>query len=119
MSKSNSHNIAFNLASSIGSSSRAPTLFPEVYDAWVIHIEDFITGIEKVGMDVWNSIIEGSHRISRNKEIITTVKEYQKLQETHTDLTSDDKRLIEADLCAKRELRFGLTPSSLRLIAPL
>ncbi|KAL4563884.1 hypothetical protein LXL04_027932 [Taraxacum kok-saghyz] len=33
MSKSDSHNIAFNLASSIGSNSRAPTLFPEEYDA--------------------------------------------------------------------------------------
>ena len=69
-------------------------------------------------MDVWNSIIEGLHRNSKSKEIITTVKEYQKLQERHLDLTSDDKKLIEADLRAKRELRFGLTPSSLRLIEP-
>ena len=54
MSKSDSQNIAFNLASSIGSNIRALMLFPEEYDAWVIHMEDYITDIEKVGMDVWN-----------------------------------------------------------------
>ena len=118
MSKSDSHNIAFNLASFIGSNSRAPTLFPEEYDAWV-HMEDYITGIEKVGMDVWNSIIDGPY-INGNevKTPITTMKEFKLLQEQHEKLPSDAKSLIEADLRAKHELRFGLTPSSLRLNEP-
>ena len=118
MSKSYSHNIAFNLASSIGSNSTASTLFPKEYDAWVIHMEYYITGIEKVGMDVWNSIIEGPHPNEKNGKIITIVKEYKLLQDRHSDLSADDKKLIEADLHVKRELRFGLTTSSLRLIEP-
>ncbi|KAL4590865.1 hypothetical protein LXL04_003810 [Taraxacum kok-saghyz] len=77
MSKSDSHNIAFNLASSIGSNSRAPTLFPEEYDAWVIHMEDYITGIEKVGMDVWNSIVDGPY--TNKKE--STLKQIYMLKE--------------------------------------
>ena len=119
MSKFDSHNIAFNLASSIGSNSRAPTLFPEEYDAWVIHMEDYITGIEKVGMDVWNSIIEGPYK-NRTQVLtpITTMKELKELKERHEDLPSDVTDKIEADLRAKRELRFSLTPSSLRLIEP-
>ena len=119
MSKSDSHNIAFNLASSIGSNSRAPTLFPEEYDVWVIHMEDYITGIEKVGMDVWNSIENGSYK-NRTQVLtpITTMKELQELKERHANLPSDVKEKIEADLREKRELRFGLTPSSLRLIEP-
>ena len=119
MSKSDSHNIAFNLASSIGSNSRAPTLFPEEYDAWVIHMEDYITGIEKVGMDVWNSITEGPYKNNTTVPTpISTVKEFKELKERHENLSSDIKEKIEADLRAKRELRFGLTPSSLRLIEP-
>jgi len=77
MSKSDSHNIAFNLASSIGSNSRAPTLFPEEYDAWVIHMEDYITGIEKVGMEVWNSIVEGPLKNELVLTLITTMREYK------------------------------------------
>ena len=118
MSKSDSHNIAFNLASSIGSNNRAPTLFPEEYDAWVIHMEDYITGIEKVGMDVWNSIFDGPHKSNEVKTPITTMKEYKLLHERNQNLPSADKILIEEDLRAKRELRFGFTPSSLKLIEP-
>ncbi|KAL4564910.1 hypothetical protein LXL04_028986 [Taraxacum kok-saghyz] len=119
MSKSDSHNIAFNLASSIGSNSRAPTLFPEEYDAWVIHMEDYITGIEKVGMEVWNSITEGPfiHRTYCPNGIFT-MKELKDLQDDHKDLPNEVKERVEIDLRAKRELRFGLTPSSLRLIEP-
>ena len=118
MSKSDSHNIAFNLASSIGSNNRAPTLFPEEYDAWVVHIEDYITGIKKVGIDLCNPIVDGPHRNDEVKTSITTMKEYKLLQERYPNLSSGDKCLIEADLHAKRELIFGLTPSSLRLIEP-
>ena len=119
MSKSDSHNIAFNLASSIGSNNRAPTLFPEEYDAWVIHMEDYITGIEKVGMEVWNSIVEGPFTDSQVLTPITTMKEYKEFRDNQEkDLSSNVKEHIEADLRAKRELRFGLTPSSLRLIEP-
>ena len=64
MSKPDSQNIAFNLASSVGSNSRAPMLFPEEYDAWVIHMEAYITGLDKMGMYVWNSIVEGPHKNS-------------------------------------------------------
>ena len=56
MSKPASHNMAFNLASSIRSNNRAPMLFPEEYDAWEVHMQDYITDIDKVGMDVWKAI---------------------------------------------------------------
>ena len=119
MSKSDSHNIAFNLASSIGSNSRAPTLFPEEYDAWVIHMEDYITGLEKVGIDVWSLIVDGPYKSKTYCPTgITTVKELKLIKERHADLPSDVKERMETDLRAKRELRFGLTPSSLRLIEP-
>ena len=81
-------------------------------------MEDYITGIKNVGMDVWNSITEGPHKNSKNGEVISTVKEYLNLQGRYYDLTSDEKSLIEAVLKAKRELQFGLTPTSLRLIEP-
>ena len=52
------------------------------------------------------------------KTPIIIMKEYKLLQERKEELDSAVKTMIEADLRVKRELRFGLTPSSLRLIEP-
>ncbi|KAL4568081.1 hypothetical protein LXL04_023682 [Taraxacum kok-saghyz] len=80
-------------------------------------MEDYITGIEKVGMDVWNSIIEGPHKNSKNGEVISTVKEYLNLQERYSDIPSDKKAWIEADLKAKREQWNGSAAATARSVA--
>ena len=70
-------------------------------------------------MDVRNSITEVPYKNNITVPTpISTVKEFKELKERHETLSSDIKEKIESDLRAKRELRFGLTPSSLRLIEP-
>ena len=60
----------FNLANSIGSSSRVPTLFPDDYEIWVLHMEDYLQGLEN-GYELWKSVIIGPYRFSVEELMIT------------------------------------------------
>ncbi|XP_023760202.1 uncharacterized protein LOC111908619 [Lactuca sativa] len=41
--------LSFNLSSSIGSTPRIPILFPQDYEVWVLHFEDYVLGLEDHG----------------------------------------------------------------------
>ena len=75
----------FNLANSIGSSSKVPTLFPEDYEIWSLHMEDYLLGLEN-GYLIWKSVSGGTHSFPLNDEsaniTIHTNEDYEDLKAT-------------------------------------
>ena len=108
----------FNLANSIGSSSKVPTMFPEDYELWALHMEDYLQGLEN-GYLIWKSVSTGNHSfpIDTESENITifTNEEYEHWKSKIT-ISKEDREKIEIDLKAKRELRFALPPHVFRLV---
>lgn len=110
----------FNLANSIGSSSKVPTLFPDDYEIWALHMEDYLL-VLKNGYLIWKSVSKGPHSFPPNDEsaniTIHTNEQYETLKATHGVIISkENKERIEIDLKAKRELRFALPPHVFRLV---
>ena len=108
----------FNLANSIGSNSKVPTLFPEDYEIWALHMEDYLQGLDN-GYQIWKSVITGPYSFLQDGETVHTIvnssEEYDKLKLTIT-VSKESRERIEIDLKAKRELRFALTPNVFRLV---
>src|SRR6187200_2041366 len=108
----------FNLANSIGSSSKVPTLFPEDYEIWTLHMEDYLLGLED-GYLIWKSVMRGPHSFPPTDEAehitINSNEEFEELK-TKITISKEDKAMVEADLKAKRELRFALPPHVFRLV---
>lgn len=73
MANDDPHCIAFNLDSNIGSNSRVPTLFLDDYEVWVLHMEDYISGIDKFGPHVWRSMTIGPHTFYKMKSQVTSI----------------------------------------------
>ncbi|KAL4580202.1 hypothetical protein LXL04_016386 [Taraxacum kok-saghyz] len=107
----------FNLANSIGSSTKVPTLFPDDYEIWTLHMEDYLLGLED-GYLIWKSVMKGPHSfpLSEDAEYITvnTNEELENL--ISSGISKEDKKKVEFDLKAKRELRFALPPHVFRLV---
>ena len=104
----------FNLANSIGSNSKVPTLFLEDYEIWALHMEDYLQGLEN-DYQIWKSVIVGPHSFTPDTEtekVITihSSEEYENLKLTRT-VSKENKARIKIDLKAKRELRFSLIPN--------
>ena len=108
----------FNLANSIGSSSKVPTLFPDDYEIWALHMEDYLQGLEN-GYLIWKSVFSGPRYfqpdIDSEKIAIFTNEEYEELKSKIT-ISKENKERVEIDLKAKRELRFALPPNVFRLV---
>ena len=108
----------FNLANSIGSSSKVPTLFPDDYELWALHMEDYLQGLEN-GYLIWKSVSKGPHSFPPNDEsaniTIHTNEEYEDWKSKVT-ISKENREKIEIDLKAKRELRFALPPHVFRLV---
>ena len=108
----------FNLANSIGSNSKVPTLFPEDYEVWALHMEDYLQGLEN-GYMIWKSVISRPHSFPPDSELdkitIYTSEEYEDWKSKIT-ISKENKEKIEVDLKAKRELRFALPPIVFRLV---
>ena len=75
----------FNLANSIGSSSKVPTLFPDDYEIWALHMEDYLLGLEN-GYMIWKSVTKGRHKFPLTDETgnitVHTNEEYEDLKST-------------------------------------
>ena len=111
----------FNLANSIGSSSKVPTLFPDDYEIWALHMEDYLLGLEN-GYMIWKSVSKGPHKFpltDESENISVHINEqYENLKSTPgVTISKENRERIEIDLKAKRELRFALTPNVFRLSA--
>ena len=108
----------FNLANSIGSSSKVPTLFPEDYEIWSLHMEDYLLGLEN-GYLIWKSVSSGPHSFPPDTDsdniTIFTNESYEDWK-TKITISKENRERIEIDLKAKRELRFALPPHVFRLV---
>ena len=109
----------FNLANSIGSSSKVPTLFPDDYEIWALHMEDYLLGLEN-GYLIWKSVSKGPHSFPNDESANITIhtnEQYETLKATQGVIISkENKERIEIDLKAKGELRFALPPHVFRLV---
>ena len=110
----------FNLANSIGSSSRVPTLFTEDYEVWTLHMEDYLLGLEN-GYLIWKSVSKGPHKFPLTDESddisVHTIEQYEDLKATAgVTISKENRERVEIDLKAKRELRFALPPNVFRLV---
>ena len=114
-SRIEANDMKFHLPSSLGSNAHTPTLYPDDYVSWVIHMEDYITGLEK-GDEIWKSIMKGPYRDEKTKQQINTKAEMLQYIEDHDKLPSEILDKLKWDQKAIRELRFGLNPSALQLI---
>ena len=108
----------FNLANSIGSNSRVPTLFPEDYEVWALHMEDYLQGLDN-GYLIWKSVISGPHSFQPDTDsdyiTIFTSEQYEELKSMKT-ISKENKERIEIDLKSKQDLRFALPPNVFRLV---
>ena len=110
----------FNLANSIGSSSKVPTLFPNEYELWALHMEDYLLGLEN-GYLIWKSVSDGPCKFPNSKDSEDiwgeTTEQYEILKSTPgMNISKENRERIELDLKAKRELRFALPPNVFRLV---
>ena len=64
----------FHLPSSIGSNVHAPTLYPDDYVSWIIHMKDYIIGLDK-GYEIWRSIMNGPFVHPKTGKAINTEEE--------------------------------------------
>lgn len=116
MEKEDSHIVAFNISSSIGSNTRVLTLFPDNYEVWVLHFEDYFIGHEKHGSYIWKSISQGPHLFSKTK-FVYFIADYERLRDKCTYMITKEKEKLENDLKAKREIRFALALNTFRLVS--
>lgn len=117
MAKDDPQSVAFKLVSIIGSNSIFPTLFPDDYEVWVLHIEDYVAGIDKIGSHVCRSMIVGPHLFSKMKMAVTSIVEYKALLDKYSDMKLEEKERVRYVLKEKREICFALAPSTFRLVS--
>ena len=56
------HSLTFNLPSSIGSTARIPILFPEDYEVWTLHFEDYVLGIDTHGSRICHAMTSETYK---------------------------------------------------------
>ena len=88
-------------SNSVGSNTKAPMLLPSEYDQWVDRMEDFLWALDE---DLWRSVSEGpcvpglAARFAGEGADLNAI-------------TAEEKRQLNNDRRAKRELRYGLPPA--------
>lgn len=75
METEDSYISGFNMSSTIRSNTRFTTLFPDDYEVWVLHFEDYITRIEKHGSYIGKSITVVLHKFMKMKEHVYSLVE--------------------------------------------
>ena len=117
MAREDPHALAFNLSSSLGSTTRIPILFPNDYEVWALHFEDYVLGLEENNSLVWESITVAPFSHIASNTTVKTLPEYNKLVADYTALPQDDKDKLMSNIKAMRIIRFALPPDTFRLIS--
>lgn len=109
------HTISFNLSSNIGSTTRIPILFPQDYEFWALHFEDYILGIEDHDATIWQAMTQETFTFSHTKEEVITLDQYNTLLVDHKDVPNDEKDKLISNIKALKIIRFALPPDTFRL----
>lgn len=110
------HSLSFNLSSSIGSTNRIPILFPNDYEVWALHFEDYVIRIEDAGSSIWHSITEGTYEHTETKKVVKTLGDYNKIIADYENITADEKIKFRSYVKAMRIIRFALQPDTILLV---
>ncbi|XP_052626862.1 uncharacterized protein LOC128133449 [Lactuca sativa] len=100
MAHKDPHSLSFNLSSSIGSTIRIPILFPNDYEVWALHFEDYVLGLEDYGSTIWHAITQETYKHMDTKMQIKTLVE-------HT-VPQDEKDKLMSNIKAMRIIRIAL-----------
>ena len=73
-----------------------------------MHFEDYITGNETHGSSMWQSIIKGPHKCSKEKQDITTQAKLDDFIASNTNITKDEKERLQNNFKGKGYLCFSL-----------
>ena len=100
MAREDPHALAFNLSSSIGSTTRIPILFPNDYELWALHFEDHVLGLEEHGSIIWQSITEGPFLHTVTRRPIKTLQDYNTLLADVTTIPLDESNRLMSNIKA-------------------
>nr|KAJ0224580.1 hypothetical protein LSAT_V11C100011640 [Lactuca sativa] len=109
------HALSFNLSSSIGSTTKIPILFPEDYEAWALHFEDYVLGIIEHGSTIWQTITQETFTYLVTIQAIKTLADYNALIIKHNNVPNDEKNKLMCNIKAMRIIQFALPPYTFRL----
>jgi len=116
MSHDDPHSLSFNLSSSVGSTNWIPILFPNDYEVWALHFEDYVLGIDDIGSSIWHSITEGTYEHTETKKVVKTLSNYHKVVADHANIMVDKKNKLMSNVKAMRIIRFALQPDTIGLV---
>ena len=83
------HTLSFNLSNSVGSTTIIPILFPQDYEVWALHFEDYMLGLEDHGMLIWEAITQQTFSHTGTRRIIKTQVDYHALLLEVTNVSQD------------------------------
>lgn len=86
MTDEDPHSLSFNLLSSIGCTTRILILFPEDYEVWALHFEDYVLGIEEHRATIWQAMTQDTYSHTGTRKVIKTLADYNALVLEHTDI---------------------------------
>ena len=111
-----SHVDPYSLSNSIGSTTKIPILYPNDYELWVVHMEDYVLNIEDHGSNIWEAMTVGPFWYIATRNVIKTQAQYNALVLSTPALAQDEKDKLMSNIKAIRTLRFALAPDTLRLV---
>jgi hypothetical protein len=117
MAQDDPHSVGYNLINSIGSTNRIPILYPNDFEMWILHMEDYVLGSDSHGSTIWHAMTIGPYQHAATRSTIKTQAEYEALLVDHTNVTQDEKDKLLSNIKAMRILRFALPPDTLRLVS--
>ena len=86
MTHEDPHSLSFNLLSNIGCTTRIPILFPEDYEVWALHFEDYVLGIEEHRTTIWPTMTQETNSHTGTRKLIKSLANYNALVLEHTDI---------------------------------
>ena len=117
MQHDDSHINSINLSSSIGSTTRIPILFPNEYEVWALHFEDYVLDLGDNDYLIWEAITLGAFVHTANKRVIKTQKQYIQLLLDEKDFPQDEKEKLISNDKAMRIIRYPFPADTFRLVS--
>lgn len=117
MNPEDPYTLSFNLSSSIGSTTMIPIIFPQDYEVWALHFEDYILGLEEHGTLIWETMTVETFMYSGTRKSLrlklNTTNFFLMLRTLHK--MKKDKLL--SNIKPMRIIRFALPPDIFRPVS--
>lgn len=88
-------------------------MFPEDYEVWIPHFDDYVLGIETYGSSIWQEIKEGTQIYSKMKKEVLTQDDFESIIADDKQVDSVKKEKLINNLKALRIIRLVIPPNHL------